>query len=162
MTYLYFNPNNYKIFIVKCSLEFFMKMNWAIYSIIAAISFAGMILVYKKLLLLGINQNLLNFYIFGLVFLGFASVVFINKTPIKLSYLMMALLVLASIFSLIGNFSQVKAYATAPNPGYASTLAATQLVLVSILSVLFFRADFSWIKFLGILVVILGSYLVSS
>lgn len=162
MTYLYFNLNNNKIFIVKCSLEIFMKMNWAIYSIIAAISFAGMVLVYKKLLLLGINQNLLNFYIFGLVFLEFASIVIVNKTPVKLSYLMIILLVLASIFSLIGNFSQVKAYATAPNPGYASTLATTQLILITILSVLFFSSEFSWVKFLGIVIVIFGSYLVAS
>ena len=137
-------------------------MNWVIYSIIASISFAGMILIYKKLLLFGINQNLLNFYIFGFVFLGFASIIYINKTPVKLSYLMIILLILASIFSLIGNFSQVNAYATASNPGYASTLVATQLILITILSVLFFRSEFSWIKFLGIVLVMFGSYLVAS
>ena len=139
-----------------------MKMNWVTYAIIAAISFSGMILIYKKLLLVGINQNLLNLFIFGLVFLGFGSIVFATKTPIKLSYMMIVLLIVASIFSLIGNYSMVKSYSSAPNPGYATTLVSTQLIIISVLSIIFFKSDFSWTKFLGIVIVLLGSYLVSN
>ena len=136
-------------------------MNWITYAIIAAFSFTGMILLYKKLLLLGINQLLLNLFIFGFVFLGFASIVVISKTPVKLSYLMVALLIAASIFSLIGNYSMVKSYFSAPNPGYATTLVSTQLILISVLSIVFFKSEFSWVKFFGIIVVLFGSYLIS-
>ena len=136
-------------------------MNLITYAIIAAFSFTGMILLYKKLLLLGINQLLLNLFIFGFVFLGFASIVVISKTPVKLSYLMVALLIAASIFSLIGNYSMVKSYFSAPNPGYATTLVSTQLILISVLSIVFFKSEFSWVKFFGIIVVLFGSYLIS-
>ena len=136
-------------------------MNWITYAIIAAFSFTVMILLYKKLLLLGINQLLLNLFIFGFVFLGFASIVVISKTPVKLSYLMVALLIAASIFSLIGNYSMVKSYFSAPNPGYATTLVSTQLILISVLSIVFFKSEFSWVKFFGIIVVLFGSYLIS-
>ena len=138
-----------------------MKMNWIIYSIIVAISFAIVVLIYKKLLLLGINQNLLNFFMFGLVFLGFTSMIIVNKTPIKLSYLMILLLIIASIFALIANYLEVKAFDSAPNPGYVATLISTQIILISVLSVLFFKLDFSWVKFLGMIIVLFGSYLIA-
>ena len=137
-------------------------MNWIAYSIIAAVSFSFMILIYKKLLLLGINQNLLNLFIFGIVFVGFGLVVLYSKTQIKLTLLMILLLILASVFSLAGNYFQVKAYNEAPNPGYASTIVATQLILIAILSVFFYNSEFTWTKFFGIIVVVLGSYLVAS
>ena len=93
-----------------------MKMNWIAYSIIAAISFAVMIMLYKQLLLMGINQNILNLSVFGFVFVGFAAVAITNKNFINLTPLMLALLVLASVFSLIGNYYNVKAINEAPNP----------------------------------------------
>ena len=137
-----------------------MKMNWIAYSIIAAISFAVMIMLYKQLLLMGINQNILNLSVFGFVFVGFAAVAITNKNFINLTPLMLALLVLASVFSLIGNYYNVKALNEAPNPGYSITIVSTQLVLISLLSILFFNSDFTWTKFIGITIVIFGSYLV--
>ncbi len=137
-----------------------MKMNWALYSLIAAISFAGLVLTYKKLLLLGINQVVLNLSIFFLVFLGFSSFVFFKKVPLQLTGAMVLLLMLAATFSFLGNYFQVKSYSEAPNPGYASTLVATQLILITLFSVLLFQSELSWVKVLGIAVVIAGSYLV--
>ena len=139
----------------------YKNMNWITYSVMAAVSFSFMVLIYKKLLLLGINQNILNLFIFGIVFIGFGSIVVYSKTQIKLTSLMILLLVLASVFSLFGNYFQVKAYNEAPNPGYASTIVATQLILIAILSVFLYNSEFTWTKFLGIIIVVFGSYLVS-
>ena len=88
----------------------YSKMNWVAYSIIAAASFSFMVLIYKKLLLLGINQNILNLFVFGIVFIGFGSIVVYSKAQIKLTPLMILLLIIASVFSLFGNYFQVKAY----------------------------------------------------
>ena len=139
----------------------YSKMNWVAYSIIGAISLSCMILIYKKLLLLGINQLLLNLFIFGFVFIGFGIFVYATKTPIRLSPLMIFLLVIASVFSLIGNYFHVKAYNEAPNPGYAHALSSTAIILVMVLSVLLYGSNFTWLKFFGIITIILGSYLVS-
>ena len=136
-------------------------MNWIFYSLIAAIAFAGLVLTYKKLLLLGINQLVLNVSIFFLVFLGFASVIVYKRIPLQLSTAMILLLLLAAVFSFLGNYFQVKSYNESPNPGYASTLVATQLILITIFSIFLYHSEFNWLKVLGIAIVILGSYLIS-
>lgn len=78
----------------------------------------------------------------------------------SVSGLMIILLIVASIFALAGNYLQVTAYKDAPNPGYVNTLVSTQLVLITILSVFLFKSDFTLIKFIGILLVLFGAYLV--
>ncbi len=138
-----------------------MKMSWVLYSLLAATSLGIMLLIYKKLLLLGVNQLILNFIIFGLTFLGFFSIIIINKTPIKMSPLIITLFIIAAIFSLLGNYLQVKAFNSAPNIGYAAALVSISVILATLLSVLFFKSEFDWIKFLGILLAVIGAYLVS-
>jgi|SRR3989344_1580242 len=138
-----------------------MTINWILSAILAALSFTFMILIYKKLLLLNINQNILNLFIFGLVFLGFGIVLVSTKTSIKITFFMLILLIIAAVFSLLGNYFQVKAVNDAPNPGYAITLQSTSLILITILSIFLFKSSFSWVKLVGILVVIFGSYLLS-
>jgi drug/metabolite transporter (DMT)-like permease len=139
----------------------FMKENWVIFSILAAISFSVMVLVFKKLLLLKINQIVLNWAIFGLVFIGFSFLLLITKTPVKISWWMFLLLIIAAIFSLIGNYYQVQAFNSSPNPGYASTIISLQLIFISVLAVFIFNTQFNWVKFLGIAVVIFGSFLIA-
>lgn len=136
-------------------------MSWIVYSLIAAVAFAGLVLTYKKLLLLGINQLVLNVSIFFLVFLGFAATVVYKKVPLQLSTAMILFLLLAAVFSFIGNYFQVKSYNESPNPGYASTLVATQLILITVFSIFLYGSEFNWVKVVGIVIVILGSYLVS-
>lgn len=138
-----------------------MTINWVLSAIFAALSFTFMILIYKKLLLLNINQNILNLFIFGFVFIGFGIVLVSTKTPVKITFFMLILLIIAAVFSLLGNYFQVKAVSNAPNPGYAITLQSTSLILITILSIFLFKSSFSWVKLVGITVVILGSYLLS-
>ena len=136
-------------------------MNWALSSILAAIAFAGLVLTYKKLLLLGMNSLVLNVGIFGLVFAGFASFLIIKKVPFQISGIMIALLLLGAVFSFIGNYMQVKAYQDAPNPGYASTIVAAQLILITIFSVFLYHSELNALKFIGIAIVILGSFIIA-
>ncbi len=135
-------------------------MNWVLSSLIAAVSFSIMILLYRKLLLLGINSTILNFFIFGFTLIGFTIVIFATKTQMSVSGTMIILLIIASLFALAGNYLQVTAYKDAPNPGYVNTLVSTQLVLITVFSVFLYKSDFTWIKFFGIIFVLIGAYLV--
>lgn len=131
-------------------------MDWFAYSLIGMVSFALMILLYKKLLLLGLNPTTLNLYIFGLVFIGLLFVTLKSKTPVSVSKNIIILLLVTSVFSLIGNTSQLKAFDKAPNPGYAVAVLSTQVILVTVLSKILFGSDFSFWKIVGIVVTMLG------
>lgn len=138
-----------------------MKMTWVTYAVIATLSFTVMFLLYKKLLSLGLSQIMLNLTIFGLVFLGFVIIAITIKTPVKISNLMLILIIITSVLSLIANYFQVKTFDTAPNIGYALAIISGQIALITILSSLIFKSDFNLIKFIGILVVIFGIYMIS-
>lgn len=109
-----------------------MKMGWVVYFLLAACSFTCMILLYKKMLLLGMNQNILNWAVFGMVFLGFSALIVVQRTSPKLSLVLILLLLLTAALSFAGNYLQVKAFSEAPNPGFASTLIAVQLIMISV------------------------------
>ena len=99
---------------------------WILYGLGAALMYACMILTYKKLLLLNINPLLLNLFVFVFVSIGFIAWVMISKTKIELNGWMISLLILAAIFSLVGNSLEILATKGAPNPGYATALKSGQ------------------------------------
>ncbi len=136
--------------------------NWILYGLSAAVFYAGVILIYKKLLVSGLNPLVLNFFVFGITFLGFTIWIFTFKPTINLTYTIVLLLIIAAIFSLIGNFLDVTAVKEAPNPGYAATLKSTQIVLITLLAPLIFKSEFTWLKFSGVILVLLGIFLLSS
>lgn len=136
-------------------------MNWFVISIIAGICFSGMLLIYKKLLLLGINSIILNLFVFGFVFLGFTIFTATTKTQISITPLMILLLIGASLFSLAGNYAMVKAFDKAPNPGYVSSInISLQLTLITILSIFLYNSEFSLLKLIGIIIVLVGIYII--
>lgn len=111
---------------------------WVLYGIGAAICFGCMMLTYKKMLLMDIHPLILNLFVFGITFIGFAAWVTISKTPVKLSKNIFFFLILASVFAVLGNFCDVNAIKSAPNPGYSTTLKATQIVIVTLIAPLLY------------------------
>jgi uncharacterized membrane protein len=138
-----------------------MLNNWVLSGIGAAICFTGMTLVIKKLLLIGINPLVLNMFLFGFVLIGFICWVSISKTPVNFSWAILALLILAAVFSLLGNFLDVTAIKLAPNPGYASTLKASQIALITLLSPILLGAALSIRALAGVVLVFVGVLLLS-
>lgn len=138
-----------------------MIQSWFINGLLTAACFAGMVLAYKKLLLMGIKPLVLNFFLFGLVFIGFLIWNLIEKNDFAAITPKMALfLLVAALFSLLANFFDVHAIKTAPNPGYAATLKSCQIVFIALLSPFLFQSALSAYSFIGILFVILGIFLI--
>ncbi len=135
--------------------------NWVLSGIGAAVCFTGMTLVIKKLLLIGVSPLVLNMFLFGLVLIGFICWVSISKTPINITWTILSLLILAAVFSLLGNFLDVNAVKLAPNPGYASTLKATQIALITLLAPILLGATLGLQAFLGVIFVFVGIMLLS-
>lgn len=138
-----------------------MFNNWFISGLSSALCFAAMILVYKKLLLMGLKPLVLNLFLFGFVFIGFAIWNFSTKTAPNLNLKIILFLLLAAVFSLFGNYLDTMAVKLAPNPGYATTLKATQIIFISLLAPIFFRSSLGLVPLLGIVLVLAGMFLVS-
>lgn len=138
-----------------------MTANWIIYGFGSAVCFTGMTLVFKKLFTMGVPPLVLNMCVFGITFLGFIIWNLINKTKINLGFNIILFLVLASLFAILGNYLDVTAVKNAPNPGYAGTLKATQIVLIALLAPILFNSNISLLKLFGILLVLIGAAIVS-
>ena len=110
---------------------------------------------------MGIKPLVLNLFLFGFVFIGFMIWNFSTKTAPNLNLKMILFLLLAAAFSLLGNYLDTTAVKLAPNPGYASTLKATQIIFISLLAPIFFRSSLGVIPFLGIILVLVGIFLIS-
>jgi uncharacterized membrane protein len=138
-----------------------MIQNWFLNGLGAAVCFACMVLAYKKLLLMGIKPLMLNFFLFGLVFVGFFVWNMIEKNSFKaITPNMILFLAIAAFFSLLGNYLDVNSVKSAPNPGYSATLKSGQIILVALLSPFLFDSSLSLASFTGIGLVILGIFLI--
>jgi uncharacterized membrane protein len=138
-----------------------MEITWVLYAICAAISFGAMLLVYKKLLLLGINPLILNLFVFGITFFGFVLITGVTKTKIDVNASILLLLVLASFFAVVGNFCDVQATKNAPNPGYASAIKSTQIIIITLMAPLLFKSSLTWPKLTGVILVLIGMIIIS-
>lgn len=138
-----------------------MELTWVAYAIGSAIAFAAMMLVYKKLLLLNVSPVLLNLFVFGFTFAGFIIMTSVTKTRIDVDTTIILLLVLASVFAVLGNFLDVKSVQAAPNPGYAGAIKATQIILITLAAPLLFKSSLTWPKLAGVVIVLIGMAIIS-
>jgi drug/metabolite transporter (DMT)-like permease len=63
---------------------------------------------------------------------------------------------IAGIFSALGNWVNFTAVIKAPNPGFAGTIKSTNILFITIFSVLIFGSSWSLMKLVGVVLVILG------
>ena len=118
-----------------------------------------MILVLKKAALLGFSSIEINFFLFGASLIGFLVLGYKEIRNIysnKQFFMFLGLIFLASVFSLIGNLSDVEAIRLAPNPGYAQAIKNANIVVITFLSAHFFSSDFTFAKVVGAIVVLIG------
>jgi drug/metabolite transporter (DMT)-like permease len=137
------------------------KMSWILYSLITMFSLGIMLLLFKKLTTLGVDSIVLNLYIFGMVFLGFVGVSLVTRQPLHISKLVLVLLLVAAVFSIIGNYTNIKAIAQAPNPGYATAIASGRVLVLTLGAVLLFGSDLSPMRVVGVITVLAGLALLS-
>lgn len=126
------------------------------------LSFSGMILLVKRMRDMGFSSREINLFLFGFGYLGFilANVKSFNETigsPNFLSFLFFVFL--ASMVAIFANLVNIKAIGIAPNPGYSQAIKDTNILPVTILSVLIFGSEFNLIKISGAILILIGIFL---
>lgn len=134
-------------------------MAWYIYSILAALSFSGMILSVRILTDKGFSSKQILFFLCGFVFLGFliVNLFFPGNVWSSDSFpLFLKVMVIAGIFAAIGNWADFEGVKRSPNPGYSMAIRNTAILPVTVLSAWLFSSDFNVFKFVGAITIILG------
>ena len=139
-------------------------MAWYIFSLIALAASAGASLSQKWALNLKFNKNLFLLYAFSgllVVYVAYSIYDFqefkglLNQDNL---YVFLFWGFLVGTTSMAANISQIKAMDKSPNPGYVMAIFSANAILIMILSLLFFKAPITWLKFAGILIVLVGLF----
>lgn len=135
-------------------------MPWYIYSVTAALCFAGMMLCTRHLGNKGFSTKQILTFLLGFAFLGFLLLNFgaLSSTAHleSFSLLFLVIMMIGALFSIIGNLALFTAVIKAPNPGFVGFIQSSNILLITLLSVLFFGSHLSWLKFLGAVIVMIG------
>lgn len=131
-------------------------LSWFLFALGAMIFLAAMFLIEKYAMILGVGSGQLLMYVFffGAVF----TLVYLlsTKASITLSKPLLILIIIAALFSFLGNYFLLKSISISPNPGYSLAVAGVHILLVAIISVFLFKSDYSWTKIAGTVLAMLG------
>lgn len=128
---------------------------WWAYSGISCVAFTTMFLVLKNVSgSLSPAQLMLFVYSFALLF--FFVHLCITKQLTFPTYSVIGLILVASVFSYLGNLFQFKAIDEAPNPGYVVAIVSFDSVLLVIASALLFGSSFGTVKLIGTVLCVAG------
>ena len=138
-----------------------MKL-WVIYGVLSGSLLSVMAICTAYVLKEGVKPSLVNLSINGVVFLGFMILGFkygaFHEVARPFHYLVMMIGGIAFCAAL---WFSTEALKIAPNPGYISALKSLQLVFIVFAAPLILGSEVSLMKIGGIVLVILGSILVS-
>ena len=136
-------------------------MNWLTYALLGMFFIALMSLIFKKLTLENLQAEIILLFLFGFAFLFYLTQVIITKTPIKVNTFLVILLILAALFSYIGNLFQVKSIGLAPNPAFSVAIISLQTILVAVGSYFIYNSKLSLLNALGLFLGITAIILLS-
>lgn len=137
------------------------KMNWLFYSLVAMISFAVMILIFKKLTTLEQRTEVINFYFFLFTTTAFSLFVFFRQVQLQIPIDSLPLLILLAIIAVVANYCSITAIRLAPNPGYVRGIQSFEVVVITVLAVFLFQSDINLTKLIGIALSLCGIILLS-
>lgn len=136
--------------------------NWFILSLLAAFAFSGMILLFRVATDKGVSPILGIFYIVLVAAILLGGYIFAVEKNFMTSTNILIILIIAGIFSFIGNALIFKAVSSAPNPGYPVAVEALRIVLITVISILIFTLKPNPIGIFGTLLVVAGIILLST
>lgn len=126
-------------------------MKWLLYAFLAIIFFSIMILLFKKVTLMGISSAVLLLFVSIFLTAFFVIHLMVTNTPTtNLNNKVLLIILIAAFFSYLGNFFYVKSIGLAPNPGYSVAINGLQAVVITILSIFLFQAEITILKGVGI------------
>lgn len=132
-------------------------MNWITLSVLSAFCLACLNLLTKGILEKGVAPVVLNFWLFGLSTLGFGALSYFRGQSLQLPTNAYVLFFVVILVVLGYNDFLVRAFSEAPNPGYVQGIVSISMVVVLILSVLFFGSALTLPKFIGMALILAGA-----
>src|SRR3989344_6778380 len=133
-----------------------MKMNWIVYAMLGMISLGIMSLLLKKLTIENLRAEVMLLFLFFFAAVFYLLQILLTKTQIKVNYFLIFLIIVAALFSYIGNLFLVKSIAVAPNPAYTIAIISLQTILVAIGSYFIFNSQLTAINLLGVVLGIIA------
>lgn len=136
-------------------------MSWLFYSLVAMISFAVMILLFKKLTTLEQRTEVINLYFFLFTTLAFFLFVILRQVRLQIPTDSLPLLILLAIVAVVANYCSISAIRLAPNPGYVRGIQSFEVVIITVVSIFLFQSDINLTKLAGIALSLCGIILLS-
>jgi drug/metabolite transporter (DMT)-like permease len=132
---------------------------WVIFSLLAAVFFSIMFLVFKKLE--GLGTPLLIFGCSVGTALCFLTHIVANKMTVRIPPSALAWLGLASLLSYCGNYFQTRSLTEGPNAGYTTAIVGCQSVILMVASFYLFGSHISLAKLFGVALCVAGVVVLS-
>lgn len=129
---------------------------WILFSLLAAVCFSALFLVFKALELRGVPTFVSLTWVFGLGCLWNVLHTTVTQQSLRIGPSMLLLFAGTALLSYIGNGLQFRATALAPNPGYAVAIVSVQVALIAVASAFMFGSELSLLKGCGIGLCFLG------
>ena len=135
-------------------------MEWFLLALLGLFFFAGITLIQKHLLNLGIHPVTFGVYLMGLGFVAFLITAFITKQSLTVPGNWWMFLVIIAVLALAANLLATYSFKLAPNPGYAQAIISASSVVVLVVSLFLFKSELSLIKIIGVILTIIGIFLI--
>lgn len=132
---------------------------WVLFSLLAALFFSIMFLIFKKLEGLGIPLLIFSCSIGTAAF--FLTHIVVNRLPMRVPLSSLAWLALASGLSYVGNYFQTRALTEGPNPGYTTAIVGCQSIILLVASYYLFGSHISAQKLVGVALCLAGVFVLS-
>ncbi|MFQ5596982.1 MAG: EamA family transporter [Nitrospiria bacterium] len=135
-------------------------MKWVSLSILAAFSLAIHSLAMAKMSKDGFHIGRINLNVFFLVFIFIGLQQWVSGSGVRLPLSLWNYIIIAALGAYLVIQLSLMAIATAPNPGYVSGILSLSVVVVALVSYFLFNAHLSASKSIGILLTLIGAYLI--
>lgn len=133
-----------------------MKMDWFWLAFISLFLFAGVTLVQKHLLNLGIHPIIFGLYLMAFAFIGFLVTAIVTKQEIIIPNIWIIFLILAGVLALFGNLAATYSFKLAANPGYTQAIISASGIVILFSSIFLFKSELTAIKLVGVLLTTVG------
>lgn len=137
-------------------------MNWLIASGLMVLCSLILYLLARKSSLLKNSTEFTNLAMYLIPTIIFVAVAITQKVDLAVTpYQFLVLLIFSVLFGWLGNVASLKAIEIAPNPGYSLIISKSYVLMTTLVAYFFFNGELSLRSGVGILVIILGSFLLS-
>ncbi len=137
-------------------------MNWILACILLFISSVSLYLLVRKAQLDGVSNYLNNLASFSLPCIFYFILIVLQKTSFYISPQQIIILILmAFLFSYLGNVFSLISIKLAPNPGYSLIISKSYVVLTTLVAVVFLHQTLSLKNILAISLIIIFSGLIT-